>query len=174
MSCVKNCEREVPELNSRPIGLDYGLPWLLPMGLQKSENLPPSQVETNFWLGALVTVLQGSILVHYMPIILSDLGLDPIIAKAVPALDGPFAAHLAVTTGLLALPGILSLAADKLSVPLESALTSWQSRQEMKTNSEEQRVIIDVYESILNSNSKMSETLKEFDPGESSLIACGV
>ena len=30
MSCVKNCDREAPEFNLRPIGIDFGLPWLLP------------------------------------------------------------------------------------------------------------------------------------------------
>jgi Fe-S-cluster-containing dehydrogenase component len=47
MSCVKNCEREAPEFNLRPIGQDYGLPWFLPMQMQKSESLALSQVETN-------------------------------------------------------------------------------------------------------------------------------
>ena len=47
MSCVKSCEREAPEFNLRPIGHDYGFPWLLPMKIQRPESLAPSQVETN-------------------------------------------------------------------------------------------------------------------------------
>ena len=172
MACIKNCEREVPELNSRPIGLDYGLPWLLPPALQRPENLSMSQVETNFWLGALLTVLQGSIFVHYMPKVLSEVGMDPAIAAATPALDMPFVAHSVITAGLLALPGLVSLAADKASIPLESVITSLRSQWEKRTDSTERRVVIDLYETIMKSDKPLQETLKEFDPDQDGMISC--
>ena len=131
-----------------------------------------SQVETNFWLGALVTVLQGSILVHYMPKILADLGLDPSITAATPALDMPFVAHSVITAGLLAFPGLLSLAADKVSIPLETAVTSLQSQWESKINPNQQRVIIDLYDTIMGSNKPLRETLSEFDPDGDGMISC--
>jgi Ca2+-binding EF-hand superfamily protein len=172
MSCVKNCEREVPELNSRPIGLDYGLPWLLPPAFQKPENLSLSQVETNFWLGALLTVLQGSVFVHYMPQILSELGVDPAIATAPVAFDMPFAAHAAVTAGLLALPGLVSLAADKASIPLQNAITSLRNQWESRNDSMEHRVIIEVFDKIMKSEQSIQETLREFDPDGDGKITC--
>lgn len=172
MSCIKNCEREVPELNSRPIGLDYGLPWLLPPAFQKPENLSLSQVETNFWLGALLTVLQGSVFVHYMPQILSELGADPAIATAPMALDMPFAAHSVVTAGLLALPGLVSLAADKASIPLQTAITSLRNQWETRNDSTEHRVIIEMYDAIMKSDQPIQEALREFDPDGDGKITC--
>lgn len=172
MSCVKNCEREVPELNSRPIGLDYGLPWFLPPSLQKPENMSMSQVETNFWLGALLTTLQGSVLVHYMPKILSDVGIDPAIATATPALDMPFLAHSAITAGLLAFPGLLSLAADKASIPLESAVSSMRSWWEKRTESVEREVVMNLYETIMKADKPLQETLGDFDPDGDGMISC--
>lgn len=172
MSCVKNCEREVPELNSRPIGLDYGLPWLLPPAIQNPENLSMSQVETNFWLGALLTVLQGSVFVHYIPKILSECGIDPAIAAATPALDMPFLAHSAITAGLLALPGLLSLAADKVSIPLESMISALQGQFAKTTRSTERRVVIDLYNQIMKSDKPLKETLNEFDPDGDGMISC--
>jgi len=169
MSCVKNCEREVPEVNTRPIGLDFGLPFLLPPALQNPENMSMSQVETNFWLGALLTILQGSVLVHYMPKILSDFGMDPAIASATPALDMPFLAHSVLTAGLLAFPGLLSLAADKASVPLESF---FQGRWENENESVEQEVVVDLYESIMKSDRPLQDTLSEFDPDGDGRITC--
>jgi len=172
MACIKNCEREVPELNSRPIGLDYGLPWLLPPAFQNPENLSMSQVETNFWLGALLTVLQGSVFVHYMPMILLEVGIDPVIAAATPALDMPFAAHAVVTAGLLALPGLISLAADKASIPLESMINAIRGQWEMRTDSTEQRMVINMYDTIMKSDKPLQETLREFDPDDDGRISC--
>ena len=121
--------------------------------LQRSrspENLSMSQVETNFWLGALLTTLQGSVFVHYMPQILSEVGMDPAIAAATPALDMPFVAHSVITAGLLALPGLLSLAADKASIPLESMITSlrsqWEKRNELDRAARGHRLIRHNYE----------------------------
>ena len=172
MSCVKNCEREVPEVNARPPGLDYGLPWLLPPALQKPENMSLSQVETNFWLGALVTTLQGSVFVHYMPKILSEVGINPAIASATPALDMPFLAHSVITGGLLALPGLVSLAADKVSLPLESTITSLKSQWEKRTESLERQAILDIYETVMKSDKPLKETLKDFDPDGDGMITC--
>lgn len=172
MSCIKNCEREVPELNSRPIGLDYGLPWLVPSAFQDPKNLALSQVETNFWMGALLTVLQGSVLVHYMPKLLSDFGIDPSIATATPALDTPFLAHSAITVALLALPGLLSLAADRASIPLEYMITSLRSQWCKMMGSPKQREVIDMYEARMKSDKPLKETLKEFDPDGDGMISC--
>jgi Ca2+-binding EF-hand superfamily protein len=139
---------------------------------QNPENLSMSQVETNFWLGALLTVLQGSVFVHYMPNILSDVGLDPAIAAATPALDMPFVAHAVITVGLLALPGLVSLAADKASIPLESMVTSLRSQWEKKTESSERRVVIDLYDRIMQSDKPLKEILSEFDPDGDGMISC--
>jgi Ca2+-binding EF-hand superfamily protein len=173
MSCVKNCEREVPEVNARPIGLDYGLPWLVPSPFQDPKNLALSQVETNFWMGALLTVLQGSVLVHYMPTILSDLGMDPTIATATPALDLPFLTHSIITVGLLALPGMLSLAADRLSIPLEHFVKSLRSHWGKGADAVvKRRIVIDIYETIMKSDKPIKETLREFDPDGDGMITC--
>ena len=75
-------------------------------------------------MGGLLTILQGSVLAHYMPIILHDLGIDTTIAMAEPALDPSFMAHAAATVILLALPGLLALFAEEISYPLENALLS--------------------------------------------------
>lgn len=107
-----------------------------------------------------------------MPRILSDFGVDPSIAVATPALDAPFAAHAIITAGLLAFPGLLSLAADKASIPLEGLVTSLQSKWESKTNAKQQRVIIDLYDSIMFSNKPIRETLNEFDPDGDGQISC--
>lgn len=131
-----------------------------------------SQVETNFWLGALLTALQGSVFVHYMPKILSEVGIDPAIAAATPALDMPFVAHAVITAGLMALPGLVSLAADKASIPLESMISSLQSQWAEKTDSTERRVVIDLYDRIMKSNKPLQETLREFDPDGDGMISC--
>jgi len=165
MSCVKNCEQEVPEVNARPIGLDFGLPWLFPSAFQDPKNLKVSQVETNYWLGALLTVLHGSVLVHYMPQILNDLGLNPSIVFAAPALNGPFLAHSTVTAGLLALPGLLSLAADSLSMPLETITRKLQNRWG-KIDQKAilgRRLVIDLYQSMMKSGKSIQEGLKDLD-----------
>jgi polyferredoxin len=72
MSCVANCQRESPEFNVRPLGLDYGLPWLLPKSIQSSQNMALSQVETNFWLGGIICILQGSVSITLVVITLSQ------------------------------------------------------------------------------------------------------
>lgn len=131
-----------------------------------------SQVETNFWLGALLTTLQGSVLVHYMPKILSDVGIDPAIATATPALDMPFLAHSAITAGLLAFPGLLSLAADKASIPLESAVSSMRSWWEKRTESVEREVVMNLYETIMKADKPLQETLGDFDPDGDGMISC--
>jgi len=172
MSCVKNCERQVPEVNTRPIGLDYGLPWLLPPALQKQDHLALSQVDTNYWLGALLTILQGSVFVHYMPTILSDLGVDPTPAYAAPAFDEPFLFHSLITAGLLALPGLGALAADKASIPLEMIATTLQGKWEKLTKPNEQKVVIDLYDTIMKSDLSFAEIMKEFDPDGDGMISC--
>jgi len=131
-----------------------------------------SQVETNFWLGALLTTLQGSVFVHYMPKVLADVGMDPAFALAPPALDMQFMVHSIITAGLLTLPGLVSLAADQASIPLESMITSLQSHWEKKTASNERRVVIDLYDTIMKSDKTIQETLSEFDPDGDGMISC--
>jgi Ca2+-binding EF-hand superfamily protein len=134
--------------------------------------LPLSQVDTNFWLGALLTILQGSVFVHYLPQILSELGLDSAIVTAPVALDLPFAAHAGVTAGLLALPGLVSLAADKASIPLQNAITSLRNKWESRIDSTDHRVVIELYETIMKSDQPIDETLREFDPDGDGKISC--
>lgn len=131
-----------------------------------------SQVETNFWLGALLTTLQGSVLVHFLPKILSDFGVDPVIASATPALDMPFLAHSVLTAGLLAFPGLLSLAADKASAPLESFIVDMQGKWENESESVEQETVVDLYEKIMKSDRPLQDTLSEFDPDGDGRISC--
>jgi len=166
MSCVKNCEREVPELNMRPIGIDYGLPWLIPPQYQNLEHFALSQVETNFWMGALLTLLQGSILVHYMPRILADLGLDPAIALATPAFGTPFLTHTLVTGALLLLPGLMSLSADNVSVPIENLFQSISNALNVG-DSRDESIIIEVAEKL----TKEEKPFKALDLDGNGLIS---
>ena len=159
MSCVKNCEREAPEFNLRPLGQDFGLPWFVPKFLQKPEYLAPSQVETNFWLGAIITILQGGVVLHYLPKILADVGLDPSIAEAPPAFDVPFATHAALSAAILAFPGILSYAADAASGPLESLGKIW--RRQSTSRPAENVAIVKLYETLLAEDADLVETMKE-------------
>jgi Ca2+-binding EF-hand superfamily protein len=145
----------------------------LPPALQNHpENLPLSQVDTNFWLGALLTILQGSVFVHFMPQILSELGIATAIATAPVALDMPFVAHAGVTAGLLALPGLLSLAADTASIPLQNAITSLRNQWESRLDTTEHRVVVELYETIMKSDQPIDETLREFDPDGDGKITC--
>ncbi|CAB9507626.1 nitrogen assimilation regulatory protein [Seminavis robusta] len=174
MSCVKNCDTQVPEVNTRPLGIDYGLPWLLPPAFQDPKNMQISQVETNFYMGALLTVLQGSVLLHYMPQMLHYLDLDPAISTAAPALDSAFYIHAAATVIILALPGIVSLLVDQIAVPLENALLSLKVSWGKPTIEEEakQRAIVDAYEALLKSDKTLEDTLEELDPDRDGNIAC--
>jgi len=155
MSCVKNCEREAPEFNIRPIGQDYGLPWLLPKQIQKPESLAISQVETNFWLGGIITILQGSVALHYLPKILAELGIDQSIATAEPALDLPFAIHASLAAVILTFPGMLSYAADASSIPLESLVNVW--KREFTPRPAENALIVKLYENMLKEGKSMAE-----------------
>lgn len=174
MSCVKNCDKETPEVNLRPIGIDYGLPNILPSVFQDKKNLAISQVETNYWMGGLLTVLQGSVLLHYLPRIFYDLGIDPSIAKAGPGMDSEFFVHAAATVIVLMLPGLLSLFVDKIAVPLEDLWFQLQRSWGKPTIEDEmdRRMIVDVYESILLADKSLKETLEELDPDGDGRISC--
>jgi Ca2+-binding EF-hand superfamily protein len=161
MSCVANCQRESPEFNLRPLGLDYGLPWLLPKSIQSPENMALSQVETNFWLGGIVCILQGSVLLHYLPKILTDIGMDPTIATVGPALDTSFFTHALLAFAVLGFPGGLSFVADAAAVPLESSVKVLQ-RQLTRTPAEN-AAIKTLYESMLRQNVELSAAIKEWD-----------
>lgn len=161
MSCVKNCDREAPEFNLRPIGVDFGLPWFLPKQLQKDpEHLAPSQVNTNFWLGGIITILQGSVILHYLPKILEDIGIDPTIATAAPALDWQFAIHATLAFIILGFPGTLSYIADVLSQPLESLVNVW--KRQLTPRPAENAAIIQLYEYLLKRDTDITVTLKEW------------
>ena len=160
LSCVKNCERESPELNIRPLGIDYGLPWLLPKAIS-SENMALSQVETNFWLGGIICILQGGVLLHYLPKILIALELDPTIATAGPALDTPFATHALLSFAVLGFPGGLSFIADKATIPLESAVKVLKRR--LTPRPAENAAVKTLYESMIRQNADLSESIKEWD-----------
>jgi Ca2+-binding EF-hand superfamily protein len=173
MSCVKNCEKETPEVNTRPIGLDFGLPWLVPPVFQDSKNLAVSQVETNFWMGALLTILQGSVLLHYMPRILYDLGLDPTIATAAPSLSESFYTHALATVTLLAIPGLLSLFVDELAVPMENAYLSLRRAWGKPTDRDrrDQAMIIETYEAIQMADASLQDILEELDPDGDGMVS---
>ncbi|KAL3816035.1 hypothetical protein ACHAXA_010340 [Cyclostephanos tholiformis] len=161
MSCIKNCEREAPELNLRPIGLDFGLPWLLPMQVHQGKSLAKSQVKTNFWFGGVITILQGSIILHYLPKILHELGMDPSIATSKPAFDLPFAIHSALSAVILAVPGMIALVADFAAVPLESLSNVW--KRELTHHPAENAAIKNLYGSLLNGGVDFSSTIEEWD-----------
>ena len=161
MSCVKNCDREAPEFNLRPIGVDFGLPWLLPSKMQKDpKHLAPSQVETNFWLGGIITILQGSVFLHYLPKFLAIVGIDPSIATEPPALNEPFFQHAALAFTVLALPGTVGYVADELSKPLESLVLVW--KREFTKRPAENAAIVRLYETLLERNTDITQTMKEF------------
>ncbi len=161
MSCVANCQRESPEFNLRPLGQDYGLPWLLPKSIQSSENMALSQVETNFWLGGIVCILQGSVLLHYLPKILTDFGMDPTLATVGPAFNTSFATHALLAFAILGFPGGLSFIADTAAVPLESSVKVLQ--RQLTPTPAENAAIKTLYESMLRQNADLSEAIKEWD-----------
>jgi Ca2+-binding EF-hand superfamily protein len=160
MSCVANCQRESPEFNLRPIGIDYGLPWLLPKSVQ-SKKLALSQVETNFWLGGIICILQGSVLLHYLPKILVLVGMDPEIATAGPARDWPFAFHAIFSLSLLGFPGGLSLISDLAAIPLESAVRV--IRRQLTRRPAENSAIKTLYEAMIKQNADLTSAIFEWD-----------
>ena len=110
--CVKACKNGSPEFNLRPPGMDFGLPFLLPV---PGTELP-STFTAHPWQAALMTLLQGAVYVHYIPRILSDFGVDPtVIASAQFGGGAPFVWHSLITAGLLVAPAALILAADTLA-----------------------------------------------------------
>jgi len=170
MSCVKNCEREAPELNLRPIGQDYGLPWLLPKAIQKRGNaLSTSQVETNFWLGGIITILQGSVALHYLPKILAALDIDPSISTAPPAPTLSFALHTTAAACILAFPGTLSYMADAASVPFESLVNIW--KRKLTPRPSENGAIVNLYESLMKENVGMSTIMSEWDLDSDGIVS---
>ena len=148
-------------MNLRPIGQDFGLPWLLPMRLQQRGSLAKSQVKTNFWLGGIVTILQGSVVLHYLPKILHKVGMDISIATSKPALDLPFAIHAVLSAVILVSPGTLALVADLAAVPLESLSNVW--KRELTPHPAENAAIVNLYESLLNQGMDFSTTMAEWD-----------
>ena len=170
MSCIKNCEREAPELNLRPIGQDYGLPWLLPKVIQKrGDPLAVSQVETNFWLGGIITILQGSVALHYLPKILTALGIDPSISTAPPELTSSFALHVIAAASILACPGTLSFIADAASVPLESLVNVW--KRKLTPRPAENAAIMNLYESLMKEDIGMSTIMSEWDLDNDGIVS---
>ena len=148
-------------MNLRPIGQDFGLPWLLPMRLQQKGSLAKSQVKTNFWLGGIVTILQGSVVLHYLPKILHEVGMDISIATSKPALDLPFAIHAVLSAVILVSPGTLALVADLAPVPLESLSNVW--KRELTPHPAKNAVIVNLCKSLLNQGMDFSTTMAEWD-----------
>ena len=170
MSCVKNCEREAPELNLRSIGQDYGLPWLLPKVIQKrGDSLAVSQVETNFWLGGIITILQGSVVLHYLPKILTALGIDPSISTAPPAPTSSFVLHTIAAASILACPGTLSYIADAGSVPLESLVSIW--KRKLTPRPAENAAVVNLYESLMKEDISMSTIMSEWDLDNDGIVS---
>lgn len=118
-------------------------------------------METNFWLGGIITILQGSVALHYLPKILNAVGLDLALATAEPAFDLPFAIHAALAAVILAFPGTLSLTADVASVPLESLVNVW--KRELTPRPAENAAIVNLYESMMKQDTDIGETMNEWD-----------
>jgi len=167
MSCIKNCEREVPELNLRSIELDYKLPWLMPPAFHatwhccgRDKLLDESIADSS--AGICIGSLYAQTSVRF--------GIDLSIAMATLALDTPFLAHSVITAELLALPGLLSLAAEKDSILLNYMISSMQSQWCKITGSQKWRM--NMYEIIMKSDKPLKETLKEFDLDSDGKISC--
>ena len=115
--CVKVCQNGSPEINLRPPGTDFGMPFLFP--------IPGTELPSTFtakpWQAGLLALLQGSILVHHVPLILADLGVpDAAIIAAAGFGDGaPFAWHSLISAALLVLPAALFVTADAVARVLE-------------------------------------------------------
>ena len=103
----------------------------------------------------------SQVLLHYLPKILADIGMDPRIAAAGPAFDASFATHAVLAFSVLGFPGGLSFAADKLSVPLESSIKVL--RRQLTRNPAENSAIKTLYESMLKQNIDISAAIKEWD-----------
>ena len=133
-----------------------------------------SQVETNFYMGALITILQGSVILHYIPRMLYNIGIDPVITTAAPGFNLNFFAYAAATIMILAFPGALSLLVDTVAVPLENALISLQDVWSEPTEEtlHERFVIIKTYESLLQSDKSLEGILEELDPDGDGKISC--
>lgn len=120
-----------------------------------------SQVKTNFWFGGIITILQGSVILHYLPKILHDLGIDPTIATSKPAFDVPFAIHSALSAVILAAPGTVALVADFVAVPLESLSNVW--KRELTHYPAENAAIKNLYGSLLNGGKSFLSDIEKWD-----------
>ena len=118
-------------------------------------------METNFWLGAIITILQGGVVLHYLPKILDAFDVNISIAAAPPAYDLQFAVHAAAAAVILAFPGVLAYAADAASVPLESLVDVW--KRKLTPRPAENGAIVMLYEAMLKQNIDVTEIIKEWD-----------
>jgi hypothetical protein len=123
--------------------------------------LAKSQVKTNFWLGGLITILQGSVVLHNLPKILHEVGVDISIATSKPAVNLPFAIHAVLSAVILASPGTLALVADLAPVPLESLSNVW--KRELTPHPAKNAVIVNLCKSLLNQGMDFSTTMAEWD-----------
>ena len=103
----------------------------------------------------------SQVLLHYLPKILADIGMDPRIAVAGPAFDASFATHAVLAFSVLGFPGGLSFVADKVSVPLESSIKVL--KRQLTRNPAENSAIKTLYESMLKQNIDISAAIKEWD-----------
>jgi len=112
--------------------------------------------------------LQGSVLLHYSPTILSTLGLDSTIAIAPPSFDSRFATHAVVAAVLLGLPGTLTFLADAISVPLNSLEKVYERKYTRRPA--ENACIINFYETLVKQDLDMKDIIKELDADGDGII----
>jgi len=116
--CVKSCEKGSPEFNLRPPGIDFGIPFLLPI----PGTEVPAKYKTNPWQAALLFLLQGAVYVHFIPLILQDIGLGDTLIASSQFGDGlDFYLHSVITLVLLLFPAGLLWAADELGKKLDAS-----------------------------------------------------
>ena len=120
-----------------------------------------SQVKTNVWLGGIITILQGSVVLHYLPKILHKVGMDISIATSKPVLNLPLGIHAVLSAVILASPGTLALVANLAAVPLESLSNVW--KRELTPHPAKNAVIVNLFESLLNQGMDFSTTMAEWD-----------
>lgn len=118
-----------------------------------------------FWLFGIITILQGSVALHYLPKILAVFDIDETIASAPFALDMPFALHTVLSTLMLLLPGMVIYAADAVSIPLESLVSVWMRK--FASHPAENALIVELYENML----KGGQSITEWDIDGDSTVA---
>ena len=99
-------------------------------------------------------------LLHYLPKILVYFGMDPLIVTAKPD-DSLFAIHVLLAFTTLGLPGILSYTADRIAIPMESAVKVLQ--RQLTKKPAENGAIKTLYESMIQQNADLYAAIAEWD-----------